>query len=297
MVTDTDFLNIEELLPDDYQVIYGVLYAKLEDSIYQIYMQTLRRVGTTIFRKICLASWEELLDGVIERLVEIQDQHKGKTVMVRVPFFYYDEDIAKTVALYKFARLIVKTLKSDGIFEDEEVTGYQPVPELHEAFQKLMDNYEYDERQDLQVYVMDEMIRRGLARDRKPSAGYSQNGYRTHVLRDRTALLDSSKTEEEKAEGELINRVGVLYCMLYKYVSDRSDLTRITHFALNDVKEFKERASANTEYTYIAHPLERLFDSFEKKVFIERKLQDYGLPANTLEDVISDLRSRKSSRD
>lgn len=294
VITDTDFLNIEELLPDDYQVIYGVLYAKQEDSIYQTYMLTLRKVGTTIFRKICLTSWEELLNGVIERLVEIQDRYKGKTVRVRVPFFYYDEDISKTVALYKFARFIVRTLKNDGIFEDEEVDEreYHAVPQLFEAFEKLMNDYHVDDRQDLEVYVLDEMIRRGLTCDMKPSSEYSKNGYRSHILRDRTAYLDSYKSEEEKTEGELINRVGVLYCMLYGHVENNSLLTKIAHFALNDRKPFKERTSSNTEYTYIAHPLERLFDTFEKKGFIEGKLKDYGFPGDTMSKIVEELRNK-----
>lgn len=298
VVTDTDFLNVEELLDDDYQAIYGVLYHKNEDYIYESLILTLRKMGTKVYKQITLSSWEEQLDTTIERLQHIKERYRSTKVRVRVPFFYYDADIAKTIAQYKYTRFLVKRLIQDTILDDEEVKDVSieqfQTPKIKEAFLSLIDDYQEEGNMLYPAYIVDEMIRRGIIEDAKPSKYYNENCYRKYLLKDKH--FDSSNDEEgSENNGELINKVGVLYCMLYGLVDDNSLLTKVAHYAFNDNKEFKERASSNTEYTYIAKPLDRLFDTFEKKAFIDEKLKQYGFPSGTREKIYNDLKSQKGA--
>ena len=296
VITDTDFLNVEELLPDDYQAIYGVLYHHSEDEIYESLMLTLRKTGTKVYKQITLASWEEQLDITLERLQHIKDKYQKIKVRVRVPFFDYDEDLAKTIALYKYTRFLVKRLVQDNILDDEEIKDVPlaefQTPEIKQAFLSLIDEYQEEGNTKFPVYLIDEMIRRGIIQDAKPSKYYNENCYRKYLLKDKFAVANDDNNGDA-VDGELINRVGVLYCMLYGHIEDNILLTKIAHFALNDKKPFKERASSNTEYSYIAHP-ERLFDSFSKKAFIDEKLAQYGFPSDTSDRIRDEL--KKGSR-
>ena len=292
VVTDTDFIPYKEITSyEDYEVVTSVVYAQssaLEE--YDIVILALRRIKTKLHRKICLKSWKELLGRVLQRLSEIKKRYSNESIMVRVPFFYYQDDIDHTIACYKRVMLIIDTLFEDEIYDDESVTSDVPhlriVPLVLDAFRGYAQSLEENNLPGSH-YVQEEMARRGMFS--KLNMGNS-NGYRIHLLGDKNA---SSAVEDETAEklsGELINRVGVLYCMLYGLIEDKSLLTKIAHFALNDGKPFKERPSSNTEYTYIAHPLERMFDTFEKKGFVETKLIEYGFPEDTLDTIIKDLR-------
>lgn len=298
VITDTDFIPYKELTSyEDYEVAVSVLYAQCSHrTAYETIILALRSSGTNMFRKICLKSWKELLERIIQRLTGYQQRYNGESIKVRVPFFKYEDSIEGTIACYKRAILILETLYEDKVYDDDAVSTddkhNRAVPMLVDAFREYAKSLEVFDLPG-EDYIREELVRRGKVTIPIRS---ESNGYRIHLLGDKNAPSHVGDESTEKLDGELINRVGVLYCMLYGLVEDQSLLTKVAHFALNDNKPFKERPSANTEYSYIAHPLERLFDKWEKEEFVKKKLMQYGFPEDTLKRIENEIRQEKGQK-
>ena len=95
ILTDTDLFGARRFPPDEYQLIYGILYYSQSLGLYRENLYDLAASlcdeyqDYPLLKELKIEQWLNTLDGIRKDVVQIQDEHKsgGLTTLFYIPFF------------------------------------------------------------------------------------------------------------------------------------------------------------------------------------------------------------------
>lgn len=298
-ITDTDFLppfrDIEE---DAYQLIYGTVFHKSEQAVYNAVLRYCKQYTDYCYRKSKIDHWQHLVDECIEKL-SIYQNDKADDVMVHIPYRLLICPPSTIIRRFSFLQKVLQNIRNIEILDQLEVQkgpnsmiSLFPLPHMMKKSIKIMACVYKIEEAKMAEMIEAELYRRGFAHQKQSSSDFNKNLYLDFFFEnDDLGNLPTSTggeldidgdNEDSVIQGTKVCTIGFLYYALTHFITNARGAGKteipdivskatwsIAHGLYKPEEQFNSnKMSGSTEYIYVQRK------EFEKKTHNLKYIKD-----------------------
>lgn len=298
-ITDTDFLppfgDIEE---DAYQLIYGTVFYKSEQAVYNAVLKYCKQYTDYCYRKSKIDHWQHLVDECIEKL-SIYQNDKADDVMVHIPYRLFICPPSTIIRRFSFLQKVLQNIRDIEILDQLEVQNgpycimsLSPLPHMMKISTKAMARFYQIEEEKITEMIDAELYRRGIAHLKQSSSDFNKNLYYDFFFKNEdlgdlptstgSELDIDGENEDNIIQGSKVRTVGFLYYALTHFITNARNAGKkeinemaskatwsIAHGLYKPETQLDSEAmSGSTEYIYVQRK------EFEKKTHNLKYIKD-----------------------
>lgn len=298
-ITDTDFLppfgDIEE---DAYQLIYGTVFYKSEQAVYNAVLKYCKEYTDSCYRKSKIDHWQHLVNECIEKLSIYQNSKSGN-VMVHIPYQLLVCPPDTIIRRFRFLLKVLQNIRDIEILDQLEVQkgpysimSLSSLPHMMKKGTKVMAKFYQIEEEKITEMIDAELYRRGITHRKPCSSNFNKNLYydfffKNEDLGDLPTSTGSEldidvENEDNIIQGTKVRTMGFLYYALTHFITNARGagkteipdmVSKATWSIAHGLYKPEEQLNSNkmsdsTEYIYVQRK------EFEKKTHNLKYIKD-----------------------
>ena len=298
-ITDTDFLPpFGDIEDDAYQLIYGTVFYKSEQAVYNAVLKFCKLYTDSCYRKSKIDYWQHLIDECVEKLSIYQNGKTGD-VMVHIPYRLLVCTPDAIIRRFRFLQKVLQNVRDVEMLDNlEEQKGpnsmisLSPLPHMMKKSIKIMACVYKIEEAKMAEMIETELDRRGFSHRKQSSSDFNKNLYLDFFFEnDDLGNLPTSTggeldidggNEDSVIQGTKVRTMGFLYYALTHFITNARGagkteipdmVSKATWSIAHGLYKPEEQLNSNkmsdsTEYIYVQRK------EFEKKTHNLKYIKD-----------------------
>jgi hypothetical protein len=298
-ITDTDFLPPFGGIDDDaYQLIYGTVFYKSEQAVYNAVLKFCKLYTDSCYRKSKIDYWQHLIDECVEKLSIYQNGKTGD-VMVHIPYRLLICTPDTIIRRFRFLQKVLQNVRDVEMLDNLEeqngpyrIMNLSPLPHMIKTSTKVMARFYQIEEGKMAEMIDAELYRRGYVHREQSSSDFNKNSYLDFFFKNEdlgdlptstgSELDIDGENEDNIIQGSKVRTVGFLYYALTHFITNARGagkteipdmVSKATWSIAHGLYKPEEQLNSNkmsdsTEYIYVQRK------EFEKKTHNLKYIKD-----------------------